>query len=98
LGLTGGILDAVVYGNALARHIRGGEGESLIDRAVETRRSAWLNAVNPASTENYYRLFSTDEKVSAERDEFFARFSKDPEFALDYFDYPPGLLPDNLEE
>jgi 2-polyprenyl-6-methoxyphenol hydroxylase-like FAD-dependent oxidoreductase len=97
LGLTGGILDAVTYGNALVRHIRSGEGQELIDRAAATRRSAWLNSVNPASTENYCRLFSTDKQVSVERDEFFARFKEDPEFALNYFNYPPGLLPDNLE-
>lgn len=43
LGLTGGILDAFVYGNAFVRVINGGEDERLLTECGISRRYAWWN-------------------------------------------------------
>lgn len=96
LGLTSGILDASVVGNALIRHLHG-ETEDLINRAVESRRSVWLNIVNPQSQKNYLSLCSTDKEISQERSAFFSKVNSDPSFALAVVGSQFDLLPDDLE-
>ena len=97
LGLTSGILDSAVLGNAIARHLKRGEPEEVITRALESRRKTWLEVANPTSSENYLRLCSEDEQVSAQRAEFFLKMNQDPAFALDVMQDQFRLLPDTFE-
>lgn len=97
LGLTGGILDAVVVGNALTRHLRGGEPDSIVTEAVESRRKTWLGFVNPVSQGNFRRLFATDEAEVADREAFFEQLSTRDEQLLASMESFTNLLPDNFE-
>jgi len=80
LGLTSGILDAAVAGNALNRILKLGESDDLLSDFAETRRKAFLEFTNPLSIANKERLTSTDPKTVAERNWFFNKLNTDDEF------------------
>lgn len=86
-----------MVGNAVARHLKGGEPEEIITRALESRRKTWLEVTNPTSAGNYLRLCSEDEKVSAQRAEFFHNMNHDPAFALGVIGDQFRLLPDAFD-
>ncbi|CAK7212897.1 hypothetical protein SCUCBS95973_001616 [Sporothrix curviconia] len=97
LGLTSGILDAVVVGNALVRHLRGGEPDAVLTAAVAARRDTWVRVSNPVSQQNFRRLCSAETADAAERDAFFGRLnSADPEFLAMLANHAM-LLPDSFE-
>ncbi|CAK7227425.1 hypothetical protein SCUCBS95973_006538 [Sporothrix curviconia] len=97
LGLTGGILDAVVIGNALVRHLRAGEPDALVTGAVEARRQTWLEVINPVSQQNFRRLCSVEASDATERETFFGQLNTaDPAF-LAMLGNPKFLLPDAFE-
>lgn len=81
LGLTGGILDAYAYGNALVRHLQGGESDDILTWCANSRRDVWKNITNPTSETNLLRVCSTDEKHIKEREMFLHRLKTDPVFA-----------------
>lgn len=75
LGLTGGILDAFCYGNALRRVIKDGEHDILLTTCALARRNAWCGVTNKLSQDNMQRLYSKDPKVIAARDKFFQQLN-----------------------
>ena len=97
LGLTGGILDAVVLGNALVRCLKGNEKDEILTTALLSRRDVWLNKTNPMSQGNYLRLCSIDPDVAAEREGFFAKLREDPTFARSIQAAFGDLLPSTFE-
>jgi hypothetical protein len=66
LGLTGGILDAFAYGNALTRVLIGGEADSL---STERANSETTNVLSMA---NMKRLYGFDEESVKAREGFFS--------------------------
>lgn len=96
LGLTGGILDAVVVGNALVRCLRG-EGDGVVRAAAESRRDTWLSVTDPMSRDNYLRLCSEEPEVSSSRAGFFTKLSTDEGFATAIHASLGALLPDVFE-
>lgn len=75
LGLTGGILDAFCYGNAIRRVLREGVDESLLHDCAEARRSAWVGVTNKLSSDNIQRLYSVEPNLVAARDAFFEKLN-----------------------
>jgi hypothetical protein len=78
--LTGGILDAFVYGNALTRVLIGGEPDSLLTECGSSRRDAWLETTNVVSMANMKRLYCFDEENVKAREEFFHLLRTDASF------------------
>lgn len=81
LGLTGGLLDAVALGDALAAHLRGTHGEAVLDRYAAERRRVFLDVVSPAATENRRRIGEGDPERQAQDRARFKRLQEDREFA-----------------
>ena len=75
LGLTGGILDAFCYGNALRRVIVDGEPDQLVTECAMSRKSAWQQVTNELSQNNLQRLYSTDPAVITARESFFTKLN-----------------------
>lgn len=73
LGLTGGILDAFCYGNAMRRVLREGSDESLLHDCAAARRTAWMEVTNKLSYDNIRRLYSSETEVASARSGFFAK-------------------------
>ena len=96
LGLTTGLLDATVCGNALGRIFKG-ESDSLLDKYAESRRKVFLTFTNPVSILNKERVMSTDPVVIRKREEFFDKISNDKEFRRNMRSGLVNLLPDSLE-
>lgn len=98
LGLTGGLLDAVVVGNVLVRHLTKGEPDELVTKAMEARRNIWVNLTNPVSQANFKRLHATDSAVESERLGFFERLNgKDNLAFVKTLGGFANLLPDTFE-
>lgn len=83
LGLTGGILDAFCFGNALKRVIVAGESDELLTKCADSRRNAWSEVTNKLSQDNMERLYSVDPHIGAARDGFFRKLN-DPEQGLNF--------------
>lgn len=60
LGLTGGLLDAVALGDALASVIVGNAPAALLDEYATERRDIFVNYTSPTTTENKRRLAEAD--------------------------------------
>ena len=80
LGLTGGILDAFCYGNALVRVVKRGESEQILRQCAESRRQAWLDVTNNLSQANVRRLHAFDPEGTKAREEFFGKLKTDDQF------------------
>lgn len=98
LGLTGGILDAVVVGNALLRCILDGEDDAVVRAAAGSRRDTWRNVTDPMSTGNFLRLWSDDPGVSKDREEVFERIRTDEEYPVAFGKALNDMLPDTFEK
>jgi 4-nitrocatechol/4-nitrophenol 4-monooxygenase len=81
LGLTGGLLDAVALGDALAAVLRGTHGEEALDRYAAERRRVFQEVVSPAAAENLRRLGERDPARRASDLARFRRLMEDREFA-----------------
>lgn len=75
LGLTGGLLDAFCFGNALKRVLVGGESDDLLTTCADSRRNAWVEVTNKLSQDNLHRLYSTEPEVAAGREGFFKKLN-----------------------
>lgn len=98
LGLTGGILDAFVYGNAIVRVINGGEDDRLLTECGISRRDAWLTVTNNLSTANLHRLKDFDPEGIKAREEFFRKLKNEPEFVRKVRDGFNKMLPNTYEK
>ncbi|KAK5939478.1 hypothetical protein PMZ80_007855 [Knufia obscura] len=75
LGLTGGILDAYCYGNALTRVLKEAEHDNLLTTCALARRNAWRDVTDKLSQDNMKRLYAEDPKLVAQREEFFCKLN-----------------------
>lgn len=73
LGLTGGLLDAVALGDALAAHVRRRAGERVLDAYAAERKRVFDEVVSPAAAENLRRI---GERDPARREADRARFRR----------------------
>ena len=97
LGLTGGILDASAYGNALVRVIRGGEADSVMTECAEARRQTWLKTTGPTAEANLDRLRSTEEKTVKAREAFFDKLKTDQGFPKQAWTAMNDMLKDDFQ-
>ena len=71
LGLTSGLLDAIILGDALCAVIAGRAGEELLDRYAQERRRVFTEVTGPTAAENKRRLSETNpEKKRADNERF----------------------------
>jgi 4-nitrocatechol/4-nitrophenol 4-monooxygenase len=98
LGLTGGILDAFVFGNAFVRVINGGEEDQLLTECGASRRDAWLNVTNKLSKTNLHRLKDVDSDGIKAREEFFWKLRNEPGFASKMREGFNQMLPKTYEK
>jgi hypothetical protein len=96
--LTGGILDAFVYGNALTRVLVGGEPDSLLTECASSRRDAWLETTNVLSMINMKRLYCFDEESVKGREEFFHLLRTDASFPTKAQKSFDKMIPDSFEK
>lgn len=80
LGLTGGILDAFAYGNALVRVLRDGEDNLLLTDCANSRRQTWIEVTNKMSQANLDRMAGFDPETVKARDGFFHKLKTNDEF------------------
>lgn len=96
--MTGGILDAFVYGNALTRVLVGGEPDSLLTECASSRRDAWLETTNVLSMVNMKRLYCFDEESVKAREEFFHLLRTDASFPTKVQKSFDKMIPDSFEK
>jgi len=71
LGLTSGLLDGALLGDALPAVIRGEASDDLLDRYSDERRRIFLEITGPTAAENKRRLTETDpDKKRADNERF----------------------------
>ena len=97
LGLTGGILDAFVYGNAFTRVCKYGESDSLLTECANSRRAAWLNATSKLAMSNLRRLSDADGRYAEERRQFFHKLNSDPAFPKAFRANLNQMIPDTFD-
>ena len=98
MGLTGGILDAYVYGNALVRVIKGHEPASLLAKAANARRDTWLNVTNPESISQLSLIRSPKSEDAERRKVFFEKMKTDVDFPKYFVKKVKGLIVDTFDE
>jgi 2-polyprenyl-6-methoxyphenol hydroxylase-like FAD-dependent oxidoreductase len=80
LGLTSGLLDADVLGDALPAVIKQAADDDLLDRYAEERRRVFVEVTGPTAAENIRRLKETDPEKKRADNERFRRLRDDSEF------------------
>jgi len=80
LGLTSGLLDADVLGDALPAVIKGAAGDDLLDRYAEERQRVFREVTGPTAAENIRRLKETDPEKKRADGERLRRLRDDPGF------------------
>ena len=80
LGLTSGLLDADVLGDALPAVIKRAADDDLLDRYADERRRVFLEVTGPTAAENIRRLKETDPEKKRADNERFRRLRDDSQF------------------
>lgn len=75
LGLTGGIADVGSLFDCLYGIYTGRADDSILDKYAEIRRKIYKEVIDPASRENFRRLYELDPET-AKDDEFFKTLKK----------------------
>lgn len=78
LGLTGGLLDGVALGDALAAVIVRGAAQELLDQYAKDRRDIFVNYTSPTTAENKRRMSEADPARRAADREAFRKIAGDP--------------------
>jgi 2-polyprenyl-6-methoxyphenol hydroxylase-like FAD-dependent oxidoreductase len=78
LGLTGGILDAVPLGRALAEVIAGRRDDRVLDAWAHERRRIFLDVTAPTAKENRRRVGERDPERRRADAERFRRLTDNP--------------------
>jgi 2-polyprenyl-6-methoxyphenol hydroxylase-like FAD-dependent oxidoreductase len=97
LGLTGGILDAFVYGNAFTRVFKYGEPDALLTDCANSRRNAWLNATSKLALGNLWRLAEAHGPYADARKELFEKLNSDPAFGKSFRAQLDQMIPETFE-
>lgn len=80
LGLTSGLLDADLLGDALSAVIKRAANEDLLDRYAQERLRVFSEVTGPAAAENKRRLKETDPDKKRADNERFKKLRDDPAF------------------
>ena len=92
LGLTSGLLDGSVLGDALPAVIKRQAGDDLLDRYAAERRRVFLEVTGPTAAENKRRLMERDPDKKRADNERFARVRDDPAFQREMLTFTYKLL------
>lgn len=92
LGLTSGLLDGSLLGDALPAVIKGRAADDLLDRYATERRRVFLEVTGPAAAENKRRLMESDPDKKRADNERFARVRDDPIFQREMLTFTYKLL------
>jgi 2-polyprenyl-6-methoxyphenol hydroxylase-like FAD-dependent oxidoreductase len=80
LGLTSGLLDADLLGDALPAVIKRAADDDLLDRYAQERRRVFLDVTGPTAAENKRRLKETDPEKKRADNARFQKLRDDPQF------------------
>jgi 2-polyprenyl-6-methoxyphenol hydroxylase-like FAD-dependent oxidoreductase len=92
LGLTSGLLDADVLGDALPAVIKRAAGEDLLDRYAAERRRVFLEVTGPTAAENKRRIKESDPEKKRADNERFRRLRDDPDFQREVLTFTYKLV------
>jgi 2-polyprenyl-6-methoxyphenol hydroxylase-like FAD-dependent oxidoreductase len=92
LGLTSGLLDGNLLGDALPAVIHGAAQDDLLDRYAGERRRVFVEVTGPAAAENKRRLMETDPERKRIDNERFARVREDRDFQREVFTFTYKLV------
>jgi 2-polyprenyl-6-methoxyphenol hydroxylase-like FAD-dependent oxidoreductase len=92
LGLTSGLLDGNLLGDALPAVIHGAAHDDLLDRYAAERRRVFLEVTGPTAAENKRRLKETDPDRKRADNERFARVRDDRQFQREMLTFTYKLL------
>lgn len=92
LGLTSGLLDGGLLGDALPAVIQGRAADDLLDRYAAERRRVFLEVTDPTAAENKRRLMESDPNKKRADNERFARVRDDPSFQREMLTFTYKLL------
>lgn len=80
LGLTSGLLDADLLGDALPAVIKGAATDDLLDRYAQERQRVFREVTGPTAAENKRRLQETDPEKKHADNQRFEKLRDDPQF------------------
>jgi 2-polyprenyl-6-methoxyphenol hydroxylase-like FAD-dependent oxidoreductase len=92
LGLTSGLLDGGLLGDALPAVIHGAASDDLLDRYAAERRRVFLEVTGPTAAENKRRLKETDPEKKRIDNERFARVRDDRDFQREILTFTYKLV------
>jgi 2-polyprenyl-6-methoxyphenol hydroxylase-like FAD-dependent oxidoreductase len=92
LGLTSGLLDGGLLGDALPAVIHGAAPDELLDRYAAERRRVFLEVTGPTAAENKRRLKETDPEKKRIDNERFARVRDDRDFQREILTFTYKLV------
>jgi 2-polyprenyl-6-methoxyphenol hydroxylase-like FAD-dependent oxidoreductase len=80
LGLTSGLLDADLLGDALSAVIKRAADDDLLDRYAQERQRVFREVTGPTAAENKRRMKETDPDKKRADNERFRKLRDDPQF------------------
>jgi 2-polyprenyl-6-methoxyphenol hydroxylase-like FAD-dependent oxidoreductase len=92
LGLTSGLLDADLLGDALPAVIKRAAGDDLLDRYADERRRVFLEVTGPTAAENIRRLKETDPEKRRADNARFEKLKNDPQFQREALTFTYKLI------
>lgn len=92
LGLTSGLLDADLLGDALSAVIKREASDDLLDRYAGERRRVFREVTGPTAAENKRRLKETDPEKKRTDNERFRRLRDDPQFQREVLTFTYKLV------
>ena len=99
LGLTTGLVDVAYLSRLLPQAFTPQHASSypaLLERYSTLRRTDYIKNVQKMALEGKLRMHSTDEKVVAEREDFFNMLNKNPGFGIFVASTMVDEVPDEL--
>jgi 2-polyprenyl-6-methoxyphenol hydroxylase-like FAD-dependent oxidoreductase len=92
LGLTSGLLDADLLGDALSAVVKRAAGDDLLDRYAQERQRVFREVTGPAAAENIRRVKEKDPEKKRADNERFRRLHDDPAFQREALTFTYKLI------
>jgi 2-polyprenyl-6-methoxyphenol hydroxylase-like FAD-dependent oxidoreductase len=92
LGLTSGLLDADLLGDALPAVINRAADDALLDRYARERRRVFLEVTGPTAAENIRRLKEADPEKKRADNARFEKLRNDPQFQREALTFTYKLI------
>lgn len=92
LGLTSGLLDADLLGDALPAVIKRAADDDLLDRYAQERQRVFREVTGPTAAENKRRLKETDPEKKRADNERFEKLRDDPQFQREVLTFTYKLV------